>query len=793
MKKLFFRIFKILLGLLIILFIGGYFFINTLKPTYEGEVSIKGLSAETTIYFDDYGVPHIYAENEEDAMQSLGYLHAQDRLWQMELMRRIAPGKLSEIFGEVALENDKLYIGLGIEEATAQTLKNIDKNSVEIKLAQAYLDGINQFIENGPTPIEFYILGIDKQKFELKDTYNIFGYMAFSFAMAHKTDPLISSILAKYGEKYVKELGIDIDPNSLLIKNYNPLNETIANTVANILNSSPIPAFIGSNSWIVGSEKAKNGKVLFANDPHMSYASPAVWYEAHIKTPDFESYGYYLGGIPFPLLSHNREYAYGLTMFENDDIDFYQEENHPSDDTLYKTSNGYKSYTTIQKTIKIKDADDLVLEIKSTQHGPIINDFITTVESAEPMAVSWIFTKMHNQGLSALYQISRAKNKSEFEQGVSLIHAPGLNIMYGDAKDNISWWAAAQLYKLPKNVNPKLVLDGTSGTNEIVEYLGFNQNPQAHNPPWNYVYSANNQPDSIAGILYPGYYLPEDRAKRIVELIEPKNDWTKEDYMRMFTDSKSAVVPSITKIISNHVNGQLTTENEKEALKIIANWDGDFITSSVGATIYTKFLYTFLYNTFEDEIGETSFENFLDTHLMKRLIAEQLKKEESVWWDNINTPEIENKTQILVQSFSEAVTSLEKQLGNDVTSWTWGRVHTLNHNHALGSVKILDYLFNLNVGTFEMDGTNEVINNQHLKINSTGIYDVYGGPSTRRIVDFSDVENSMSILPTGNSGNPFSKFYRDQAEMFVNGEFRKMKLNKEEIERVSTKLMFSSK
>ncbi len=781
---------KFIVVLFVLFFVAKYLISYKLQPTYQGTQNLAALTTEVTINYDNYGIPHIYADNELDAQRALGYAHAQDRLWQMELLRRIAPGKLSEIFGDKALQNDIFFASLGIEEASIKTIKNLNKNSKAYKLGKAYVDGINEYIENGKTPIEFYLLGIKKQKFTVKDSYNIFGYMAFSFAAAHKTDPVLSTIQAKYGNEYIKDLGIDIDPNSVLIHNYNKASEEIANTVATLMKNSPVPAFIGSNSWVVSPKKSKNGKVLFANDPHIGFSATSVWYEAHIHTPTYESYGYYLGGIPFPVLSHNRNYAYGLTMFENDDIDFYQEENHPDDASKYKTADGYKSYTLVEKTIKVKGKDDVKFTIKSTQHGPIMNDVVMT-SSDKPIAMSWIYTKLENKVLDAMYQVSHAKNKEDFEKGVAMIHAPGLNFMYGDAQDNIAWYAAAKLYKLPKGVSSKFILDGTSGTNEITEYLDFSQNPQAHNPTWNYVYSANNQTDSIANMLYPGYYLPKDRAKRIVELLEPKNDWTKEDYMKMLVDSKSSMAQSLSKIIVQNTVLNSPSKDENNALKKLKNWDGNFVKSSVGATIYTKFIYFFLKNTFEDEIGEKTFSSFINTHLMLREINNQLERENSVWYDNINTKNIkENKSQIITKSFSEAVASLKKQLGNNVNSWTWNKVHKLTHYHPIGKeVPLFDYLLNLNVGAYEIDGGNEVINNLMYNITNDNAHDINAGPSTRRIVDFSDVENSVSILPTGNSGNPFSVHYRDQAQLYADGKFRKMLLNKDEIERISTKLI----
>jgi len=769
---------------------GGWMYSSTLKPTYSGKIELPTIENKTDVYFDDFGIPHIYAENELDAMTALGYVHAQDRLWQMELMKRIAPGRLSEIFGEKMLKNDQFFVSLGIEEATKKAIEKLNKNSEAYQQAVAYLNGINQFIENGPTPIEFTIIGVEKQPFELKDVYNILGYMSFSFAMAHKTDPLLTVIQNKLGEAYIKELNIDINPETTLIKTNNQDLENFENLISSvgaIMEKSPIPPFIGSNSWVVSAEKTSTGNVLFANDPHIGYSQPGTWFEAHISTPNYEMYGYFIAGVPFPLLGHNRNYAYGLTMFENDDLDFYKEENHPSETNKYKTPNGYATYKSISKTIKVKDADDVTIVVKNSRHGPIMNDVIDDIYDTSPIAMFWVYTQFEGNVLDALYTISHASEMKDVKKGAAMIHAPGLNIMYGDAKGNVAWWAAGKLYKHKPHVNRKFILDGSSGEDEITEYLDFNENPMAENPSWNYVYSANNQPDSIANMLYPGYYPSEARAKRIVTLLDQKNNWNKQTFGAMVNDVTSAVAPDNIKAFTSIMDFNSFSKNEQNAIDILQLWDGSNNMDEIAPTIYNKWIYLYLKNTFEDELGEQLFTQLMQTHLMKRMIAEQLQKENSIWWDNLNsTDKTETKKEILSQSLVEAVASLETQLGNNMSNWNWGKVHTLEHKHPLGTVDALKDYFN--VGPFPMKGSREVIDNRGYKYNNSGLYNVTSGPSTRRIIDFSDIENSMSILPTGQSGNPFSEHYQDQADMYNKGAFRKMKMNKKEIISVSTKL-----
>lgn len=764
-----------------------------LKPKYEGQVQLKNIQKVTTVYFDEFGVPHIYANNSKDAMEVLGYVHAQDRLWQMELMRRIAPGRLSEIFGSTMLKNDKFFAGLGIEEASQKAIETLDKNSPSYQLTMAYLDGINQYIEEGTTPIEFQLVGVKKEKFTIKDVYNIFGYMSFSFAMAQKSDPLLTDIRNKYGIDYIKDFEIDGSFNTTQIKNAKEKPQeyiAIAKSVASLLDQSPIPPFVGSNSWVIASKKTKNGKVIFANDPHIGFSQPGTWYEAHLVTPDFELYGCYLAGTPFPLLGHNRKYAYGLTMFENDDIDLYQEENNPIDVNTYKTPNGFHAYETRKKIIKVKDTADVVLNVKVSRHGPIMNDLISGLNKNKPVALSWIYTQQPIQILDAVYWLSHAKSKADFQKGVALIAAPGLNIMYGDAKGNVAWWATGKLYKHNKGVNTNFILDGASGKEDITGYLDFSKNPSAVNPDWNYVYSANNQPEPIDGFLYPGYYLPEDRAKRITQLLDQKSNWDKEAVSEMILDNTSSVAPDVVKYLISNVNYNALSKNEKEAIDVLKTWKGSTDLNDVAPTIYYKWIYFYLKNTFEDELGEVNFKQFLDTNIMKQIISKQIVNENSPWWDNVlSKNRKETRSQILSQSFKNAMISLEKQLGNSVTSWTWNRVHVLEHQHPLGKVAVLRKYFN--VGPFEVPGSNEVINNQFFDYTDDAKHVVKGGPSTRRIIDFSDIENSWGILPTGQSGNPLSPHYSDQAALYNAGKFRKMKLNTEEIVRTSTKLVFT--
>ncbi|MFT7351279.1 MAG: penicillin amidase [Flavobacterium sp.] len=768
----------------------GYYYWS--KPNYEGEVTMKNLSDKSTVYFDEFGVPHIYASSEKDAMQTLGYVHAQERLWQMEVMRRIAPGRLSEIFGSVMLKNDTFFKALAIDEAAKKAISELDKNSEAYKMALAYLEGVNLYIEEGKTPIEFTLLGIKKEKLSLNDVYNIFGYMSFSFAMAQKSDPLLTDIRDNLGAQYLNDFGLDISLNSKRLPNFDgEVKEysQMAIAVANVIDGIPVGAFVGSNSWVIGASKTKNKKVLFANDPHIMFSQPATWYEAHIVTPNHEIYGYYLAGTPFPLLGHNHDYAYGLTMFENDDLDLFLEKNNPNNSNQFQTKTGFQNYQITTKTIKIKDSTDVVLKIKYANGRPIMSGIIDNVSKNKPISLSWIFTQEKNEILQAVYQLSHSNNLNEFKKGVSLVHAPGLNIMYGDKWDNIAWITSGKLYQM--KANPNFILDASDENAIRKEFLPFSKNPRAINPPKDYVYSANNQPKAVDDYLYPGYYLPKDRAMRIDTLLAVKNDWTAEDVQKMLLDNTSATAQNTVKNWISAISNP-KSEAEKKALQILKSWKGTNNLEDNAPTIFNKWTFFYLKNTFEDELGKDNFNLFLSTHIIKQIISNQSASVNSVWWNNVKTKnKIETRQEIMTTSFAEAIASLENQLGTDLNNWKWKNVHILKHNHPLGKVKLLDTF--LSVGNFEVAGSNEVINNLFFTYSDEKELMVKGGPSTRRIVDFSDVERSYSIIPTGQSGVFSSKHYADQAEMYAKGSFRKMELNPEKIQKSKSKLVFKPK
>lgn len=765
----------------------AFMYVRSLKPQLAGELMLRGLQNEVEVLFDGYGVPHIYAQTMEDAYFALGYVHAQDRLFQMEMLRRAAGGRLAEILGNDLLPVDKFFRTLGLNHFAKQHAeKFLRTDTAEYQRAAfAYQRGVNHYVTTGKTPIEFTLLGIPKQEFTPEDIYLAIGFMSFGFAEGFHADPALEKIKNEWGEKYLAVLAVQTPPDAELIKNFNgPVKSSSADKLISSINQTisqiPVPLWQGSNGWVVAAEKSESGYPILANDTHIGYSQPAVWYEAHLEYPGFSFYGHHLAGIPFGLLGNNRFCGFGLTMFENDDVDFFREKSNPENTNQVMYAGSWKNLSIRNEVIKVKDSADVPFTVRTSPHGPIINGIVeNTTEDEELISLSWLLLQVENQALQAAYQLNHASTFEEARQAVSMFSAPGLNVMYADTDKNIAWWAAAKLPVRPDHVVSKLFLNGASGQDEYSGFYDFSKNPQAVNPPWGFVYSANNQPEPVEGILYPGYYYPKSRAGRIVELLSEEKKFTARDMSLLQLD----VVSSMHRDVAMEMARILTALNNEEFIILrneLQQWDGSHLAASATPAIYNNLLDQVMHLAMEDELGPTALASLLKTSVPKNSYYTFITSAANPWWDNVATKhKAESREEIFTQAAQKTLSLLKQTCGDNPKNWTWGKIHTLTHAHALGSVKPLNKFFN--VGPFTVDGGSEVLNNLHYKLENSGFFLVDGGPALRKVTDFGNIENGITVSPTGQSGNVMSPHYSDQAEMFATGKTRKMMMNREEI------------
>ena len=778
MKRILIAILILLTGLVLY----GLWYVNNTKPTYEGEIAITGLRNPVTVKYDQYGIPHIYADNQSDAYFALGYLQAQERLFQMEMLRRIATGTLSEILGSEFVSIDKLFRTLGFAKKSAEFTKFFESQDSEYKqLALSYFQGINAYVDEEPTPIEYTLIGIPNRKFSITDAYNASGYISFGFADGLRIDPLTSKIAATLGMDYLDELGLHSIYDSAFIQSYFGPESIKLKELATLIDGLSAPLIAGSNSWIIGPEKSASGKAIFENDTHIAFSQPSVWFEAHLEYPGTSLYGHYLAGFPFAILGHNKYAAWGMTMFENDDVDLFQEKVNPDNANQVWRVDQWQDLKEEKEVIIVKDGEPVEFIRRESFHGPIINDVLLKKGTSQrPVALWWAYLHADKDLFAPIFGLQESASMAEARHAASLIQAPGLNIMYADIDDNIAWWAAARLPIRPNHVNSKLMLDGASGKDDYQGYYDFSHNPQSENPPAHYIYSANNQPDTVKGILFPGYYRPIDRAAQIVSQVESKDDWTAEQVQIMTANTTSPIAPLIAKELAAILIASNDAEINEIATILMA-WDGNHQKAAIAPTIYNNLLSWVLYYAMADELGYNDYKNLANSEIMKRSYLKFIKNEHSIWWDDISTVSKESKEDIINKAAASALLTIKRSTNSSTSDgWAWEKVFTLNHSHPLGKVDFLKKYFD--VGPLTTNGGNEVINNMMFKLDTTGFFPVYGGPSMRTVIDMGNIDGAMSINPTGQSGNFLSKHYADQAQMFVDGKFRPQMMNEKEIE-----------
>jgi penicillin G amidase len=784
--------FIILLTLVALLAILGYLYFGSLAPKYKGELELAGLSEEATVSFDNFGVPHIQASNKADLYMGLGYTIASERLFQMEMMRRVGHGQLSEILGSDFISTDALFRSLFPDSYFKEQCESLEleENAEMLGEIEAYLAGVNQFVQKGSTPLEFTLLGIEKRPFERADLFAIAGYMAYSFGLGQRTDPLITYIQEELGSEYLRglelyhETGADYIPGFAESRLSGPMSEQLFG-MSN--QHFPVPLWEGSNSWVVSGERTESGKPIFCNDTHIAYSLPQVWYEAHLTCPGFNFYGYFLGGIPFALVGHNDAMAWGLTMLEQDDMDFYFEQVDFSKGT-YMFDGVPKKLEEQTFQIHVKDLPDTTITVLYTQHGPLVSEFYNNVQDTLNVSLWWDYIRTENRLLNAFHALNNCQNIEEAENACSQIHGPGLNVTYADTANNIAWWACAKIQNRPLHVNSKCFIDGSKSENDPLGYYNFSQNPKSVNPSLNWVCSANDEPAPIDSIYIPGYYKPNHRANRIMHWLSSPNNWSVESMKQVMLDAQSDIDGDLAKELKKILNEQELPSEFTPYLELL-DWNGQHEMAHSSPVLYYRLLYNVLESAMLDELGQERFDNFLTTHWFRRCYPLLLQDPTSIWWNNSTSSTSENRDQLLVAAFKATVRELLAENG-PLETWEWGKNHSLALEHPFAKESdILAAL--LNIGPYPIRGGYETINQASFKLEKTNNYKVLVGSQMRIIMDLGYIEDGVSIAPSGQSGHRTSKHYDDQSYLYRTGQFRPQLWDQMEVDQLDNKLILT--
>jgi len=776
----------------------------------------ENLTAEVIVYRDEWGIPHVYASTEDDMSFALGYIHAQDRLFQMDMARRQVRGKMSEVIGEAGLESDKLSLAMGMEYWANKTLEAILAEEAAGKIDylnafRRYVDGVNYYVNShlDELPLEYQLLGFKPLEWSMLDTVCFNKYMSRMLSWQYYDLYRLINYEALGADDY-NELFPVFNPNQIPIcPNYgsfndsellevshgnpSPASSSVAKTIAKFLSDvEQIPSekelidmdlknIIGSNNWVVDGNKSSTGKPILCNDMHLAWMLPGIWYEGHasVTSTDLNVYGYTIAGIPLPIVGHNDYIAWGITNTGYDVMDWYYYD--VIDDSKYNYSGTPTEYTYRTYTIPVKGGASVDFTVKETVHGPVLNDFLGSAIPAsiddKVLAYKWTGNNVTWE-VKSIYEFSHAKNRAEFDNASSTFYTPSSNIVYADIYGNIGIRPTG-LVPIRDNSHGKFPHDGSAGEGEWVDYIPFDDLPHTENPSQNYLASANqivagpnytqdypSYPDLQNGAYATGY-----RARRINEVLNSSaNGTVGVEFMKeLQLDVKSVMARSMTPYIINATEAYAQkTAVMNDTLTQLKNWDYDMDKNIAAPLIYRKWRDYMEDMTFEDEWIATGASIRPQLNILHKLMG----NESSKWFDDITTTAVvEKRDDIIVAALIAALENITEYYGNeDVASWRWGEVHKLVFPHLAGSS-----FPTLGAGPFEGDGSGYTVNPSGVGIDQMNDVRYAGaGASQRWIVDFSDLENSYSCIPSGQRGLSNSKHYKDQLEeLFLKGKYHR--------------------
>jgi len=741
-------------------------------PKKHGDQEFLQLKYKVNVFYDKYGIPHIESEDDDDAYRALGFVMASDRIFQMDLMRRLVNGTLSEIFGKKMVKVDTMLRKLRFKKS-ADMMYEKYKDNVNQKAfsqASAFLEGVHHFMESRPLPVEFYLLDYRPEPFTLSDIIGLAGYMSLTFAEGINGDVLFSELMQKLPEDKMDIISVGAGVDTHYFPDQKIVKSKLLKSMNDVLSrlEEVLPLFHGSNSWVLSGRRTNTGYPILANDPHIGVKNPHIFYEAHLKTPNLELYGHFLPLSPFATIGHTPQTAWGFTMAEVDDLNIYEEKINPEDPSQVMFKNEWVSLEKYSERIKVKDADDVFVEVKVTPHGPLLEGTRFGVEGKN-LALHWSVYHPDNNVVQTLFALPYAKTIDEFKFALSHAGAPGLNVTWASKAGDIAWWIMGKFPKLPEGTRTDMILKGWDGTQEVERYYTIDENPHVINPESGVIVSANYRPQQPEFAHFDGYWQPSGRFFRISKLLSEKATWSLEELKKIQLDDIIPIASQLKGELLKVIDVGNLTKLEKEAYELLKNWDGKSDIKSVGSSIYHMWNYFLVYNIFIDELGEEDFVKFGQSadfwHAYKKLVFDHNHS----FWDDIRTDRVERGEQVINKAFKQSVADLKDQLGIHLKNWTWGKLHTVEYEHPIGQQKPLNFIFN--IGPIAANGGRYVINNLgHKKYLKD--FRVVHAPATRRLISLENTKASFGILPTGNSGNPFSEHFKDQLHLYHAGKYR---------------------
>jgi penicillin G amidase len=748
---------RLLLLVPVLALLGGFLWLRTSLPREEGRLALPGLGAETRISRDEYGIPTITAASEHDAAFALGFVHAQDRLFQMDVMRRYGAGRLSEWFGPATLRADRFTRTLGLYRAAERQYAGAAPGLRAV--LDAYAAGVNAYLTHhaGALPPEYELLRVEPEPWRPADTL-VWGKLMDLQLAANFRSELLHARLAQHltpeqldilYPPYPHDAPVALGARSAALKGL-PLDAIYAS----------LPALVGptfaSNNWVVDGRHTVSGKPLLANDPHLGFSAPSVWYLVRIETPTLLLAGVTSPGGPFVVIGHNARIAWGFTTTGSDVEDLFIERVDPADATRYLTPQGSQPFATRREEIGVKGADPVTLVARATRHGPVISDlgpgYAEPAAAGTVLALAATWLADDDRSPDALWGMNHATDWPSFRAALRDFVAPQQNIVYADVDGHIGFIAPARVPIRAKG-DGWMPAPGWSGDYDWTGFIPFDDLPQALDPPGGRVVSANNKivPDSYRYFLSRSWDLP-NRARRINELLDAAPKQSPEASAAIQADTLSPMARDLLPLM---LETRPSSPQAAEALDRLKSWDRRMKRNQTAPLIFTAWLRAFNRALFAGKLG-SAFDNYWGLHPdAVRLILTQHRE-----WCEPAAEAAPSCAPQLASSLDEAVSELRHRYGEDMNGWQWGRPHQAEFvSQVWARVPLIGGLIALAIPA---DGGYDTINRGATPIaNADDPYADTHGSTLRMIVDLSDIAATRFMIAPGQSGNPLSPHYGD--------------------------------
>lgn len=761
-------------------------------PRRSGRVRLDGLSDEVEVLVDTWGVPHVYASTLTDLVRAQGYLHAQDRLWQLELNRRVVSGRLAEVLGEAAVPLDRWMRTLSLRYVAEQEPPLLTEQTRA--LLAAYADGVNARIDEGRLPVEFTLLRHRPEPWTVVDSIAWVKMMALTLCVNWEAEVVRARLVDRVGP----EMAADLEPpylagSPLIVPeglDYSCIGEeALARSASAETVTGPMATDgLGSNSWVVHGSRTETGMPLLANDMHLGLTIPGIWYENHLVAPGFEVTGVTFPGIPGVVSGHNGSVAWGFTNGFADVQDLYVEHVRRQDGRVeYEFEGAWHPAEVRQEAIAVKGAaEPVVEEVVTTRHGPVINILAPEHCGEQPLALRWTALEP-NTMIEVLFDINRVETCEQMRDALRAWHTPVQNVVYADTAGSIGYTLAGRIPVRAKG-DGRLPVPGWTGEYEWTGTIPYAELPHQEDPPSGVIVTANNR---VVDDRYPFWlgsdFVTGDRAARIHELLEGSPTLDAQTFRHMQTDVVSVAARRFAAAIGQLDGGDPRLD---EVVRLMRTWRGTLAADSPQAAVYELFVVALARRLLEPRLGDLT-DNYLgkgvtpvlaETSMLgernREWLVRLLDDPGSPWWQV--EPGDTRESQMLA-ALQDTVEELTARFGADPVRWRWGRLHTMTLRHLLGARAPLDRL--LNRGPYPMGGDADTLWNSQVSRHAADVPDgVMIGPPFRFIADLGDLSHSRGQLMPGQSGQVGSRHYADNIGPWLRGDYHPVLVDRTAVE-----------